>query len=143
MKSRNRRSTRRSLSILEPMEPRVLLSAVVASLGRPDRLNACPTIAIHKSRTGAVPHATSPVGVGFNVSQVRHAYGMDQVFFGAIAGDGTGQTIAIIDAYHYPTAQADLATFDAKAIHNDDDPSSLARCDLSLCHTIHKRRQAP
>jgi len=50
---------------------------------------------------------------GYTPAQLRHAYGVDQVFFGngTIQGDGTGQTIAIITAYHAPTAAADLAAF--------------------------------
>jgi len=34
------------------------------------------------------------------------------VSFNGVAGDGTGQTIAIIDAYNDPTILQDLATFD-------------------------------
>jgi subtilase family serine protease len=50
----------------------------------------------------ATPAALTP-------AQVRHAYGFDQ-----IAGDGTGQTIAIIDAYNDPYVQSDLDTFDRR-----------------------------
>jgi autotransporter-associated beta strand protein len=43
----------------------------------------------------------SPSPVGFQPAQVRHAYGIDQIqFSGNIFGDGTGQTIAIIDAFN-------------------------------------------
>ena len=43
---------------------------------------------------------------------MRHAYGYDQIFFqGSIVGDGTGQTIAIVNAFHTPTALADLNAF--------------------------------
>src|SRR4051794_28879706 len=42
----------------------------------------------------------------FNPMQVRHAYGFDQVPY-----DGTGQTIAIVDAYDDPNAAADLSKF--------------------------------
>src|SRR5437016_4507926 len=39
-------------------------------------------------------------------AQVQHAYGFDQATFSAngqsILGDGTGQTIAIVDAYDNP-----------------------------------------
>ena len=39
-----------------------------------------------------------------NPAQIRHAYGFDQISFrgGTIVGDGTGQTIAIVDAYDNP-----------------------------------------
>ena len=50
---------------------------------------------------------------GLRPAQIRHAYRFDQVLFtGGITGDGSGQTIAIIDAYHTPTIQSDLHSFD-------------------------------
>src|SRR5438045_1349340 len=64
-------------------------------------------------RRGFKPAATSPPGSAITPSQIRHAFGLDQVMFGSIVGDGSGQTIAIIDAYHYPTALSDLQQFDA------------------------------
>jgi subtilase family serine protease len=52
----------------------------------------------------------------FTPAQIRHAYGFDQITFSAngttIAGDGSGQTIAIVDAYDDPNIQSDLAHFD-------------------------------
>ncbi len=59
------------------------------------------------------PFATNPATTGPAVSgpytpaQIRHAYGVDQLSY-----DGTGQTIAIIDAYDDPTIATDLAAFD-------------------------------
>ncbi len=66
---------------------------------------------------------------GLSPQQVRHAYGFDQVSFvqtshvrdrrrhltvnkASVAADGSGQTIAIVDAFHAPTIQNDLAVFD-------------------------------
>ena len=48
--------------------------------------------------------AASPTG--YSPAQIRHAYGFDQ-----ITGSGTGQTIAIVDAYGSPTLASDLAVF--------------------------------
>ena len=49
-------------------------------------------------------------------TQVRHAYGMDSFHFvqnnTSIPADGTGQTIAIVDAYHDPNLYRDLQAFD-------------------------------
>ncbi len=61
----------------------------------------------------ATPLALSdPDPTAYTPVQMRHAYGYDQIFFqGNIVGDGTGQTIAIANAYHTPTAQADLNAF--------------------------------
>jgi subtilase family serine protease len=43
---------------------------------------------------------------GYTPMQIRHAYGFDQ-----LVGDGTGQTIALIEAYGSNSLQADLDTF--------------------------------
>src|SRR5438477_52923 len=43
----------------------------------------------------------------YSPSQIRHAYGFDQV-----ALDGSGQTIAIVDAYDHPNIVDDLKIFD-------------------------------
>ncbi|HUO06990.1 MAG TPA: Ig-like domain repeat protein [Phycisphaerae bacterium] len=50
---------------------------------------------------------------GFTPAEIRTAYGLNQVTFGSVSGDGSGQTIAIIDAYNDPTIAADLRAFDA------------------------------
>jgi subtilase family serine protease len=53
---------------------------------------------------------------GLTPSQVSGAYGLNAVNFQVnnqtTRGDGTGQTIAIVDAYHDPNLASDLATFD-------------------------------
>jgi hypothetical protein len=54
---------------------------------------------------------------GFSPAQIAQAYGFNQVTFingtATVAGDGSGQTIAIVDAYDAPTIASDLATFDS------------------------------
>jgi subtilase family serine protease len=51
-------------------------------------------------------------------AQVTHAYGLDAVAFSSggqtIKGDGSGETIAIVDAYHDPYLTSDLHTFDQR-----------------------------
>jgi subtilase family serine protease len=50
---------------------------------------------------------------GFSPQQIRHAYGFDGITFnGGTAGNGAGQTIAIVDAYSQPNIANDLAVFD-------------------------------
>jgi subtilase family serine protease len=49
---------------------------------------------------------------GLNPSQVQAAYGFNNVKFGAVTGDGSGETIAIVDAFNDPTILSDLAKFD-------------------------------
>src|ERR1700744_1336546 len=55
-------------------------------------------------KAGASPNnSTGPIGK--TPTQIRQAYGYNNVTFnnGSIVGDGTGQTVAIIDAYYSPT----------------------------------------
>ena len=52
-----------------------------------------------------------------SAAQLRHAYGVDQISFtgpggSTVAGDGSGQTIAIVEEGVDPTLGADLTTFD-------------------------------
>jgi subtilase family serine protease len=54
------------------------------------------------------PHGRPVQQVSYTPSQVRQAYGFDH-----IAGDGTGETIAIVDAYHAPNVATDLASFNS------------------------------
>ncbi len=56
---------------------------------------------------------------GFYPDQIRTAYGINNtsdngpgILFGATAGDGSGQTIAIVDAYDDPNILTDVDTFD-------------------------------
>src|SRR5262245_39810408 len=53
---------------------------------------------------------------GLSPAQVTKAYGLDSIYFstpfGPVKGDGTGQTIALIEAYHDPSLRSDLMAFD-------------------------------
>jgi hypothetical protein len=62
---------------------------------------------------GAAPFGTSGP-TGYTPSQIRHAYGFDQITFNGVAGDGSGTTIAIVDAYDDPNIASDLHQFDLK-----------------------------
>jgi hypothetical protein len=99
--STSKRKKRRFRPALEALETRLAPSAVAAPF-------------VHVKNLAAGPLAGNAPGGGFSPSQVRHAYGFDQVLFnGSIVGDGSGQTIAIIDAYDQPNIASDLAAFDA------------------------------
>ncbi|MBV8822942.1 MAG: S53 family peptidase [Ktedonobacteraceae bacterium] len=62
-----------------------------------------PYFRVHKF-SGLVPDANG----GLSASQLRKAYGVDQ-----LTSQGQGVTIAIVDAYGNPNAQADLNQYDA------------------------------
>jgi hypothetical protein len=87
---------------LEPLESRTLLSGAAYR----------PTFII-QSNGSLVPDA-SPGPVGLTPAQVRTAYGINAISVGGVIGDGSGQTVAIVDAYDWPTAAADLHNFDVQ-----------------------------
>lgn len=62
--------------------------------------------------TGRLAGFNASAPPGLSPAQLQHAYGIDNVKFGSVAGDGTGQTIAIVDAYDDPTIATDLQAFD-------------------------------
>ncbi len=83
---------------------------------------AAPAAAGHKScfalkRTGVKSMAAAispnaiPSGVGYGPSQLQSAYGLTS----ASASNGAGRTIALVDAYDYPTAASDLAAYRSAA----------------------------
>ncbi len=56
---------------------------------------------------------------GYTPSQITSAYGLNAITFtsstgSTVKGDGTGETIALIEMYNDPNLQSDLETFDAK-----------------------------
>jgi subtilase family serine protease len=63
---------------------------------------------------------------GLTPAQLTHAYGLDAVRFtslsgASVKGDGTGQTIALVEAYHDSTLAGDLRAFDQA--YNLPDPA--------------------
>lgn len=62
------------------------------------------------------PDATTSSVQGYTPAQIRQAYGFDQAKFAgsSVAANGSGQTIAIIDAYNDPNIAGDLNVFDSQ-----------------------------
>ncbi len=100
-----RRPTRAGgLASVEVLEGRTLLATSGAS---------SPPPAITPIET--ITQGNLPQPVGDIPAQIRGAYGFDSIrFAGGIKGDGTGETIAIVDAYDQPNIKADLHSFDAQ-----------------------------
>jgi hypothetical protein len=79
------------------------------------RLNSVvrPSFVLYRPAGNAAP-LSSPSPTGLSPTQIRHAYGFDQLTLPGTAtpADGTGETIAIVDAYSDPSVRTDLQAFD-------------------------------
>jgi subtilase family serine protease len=107
------RQTRRFALAYEPLEIRQLLSISVFSEAAASGQALQPTT-VEPSLT-ITPLSSPGRPPGLSPSQVRNAYGVNQIAFkGNVVANGAGQTIAIVDAFFDPNIQSDLATFDAK-----------------------------
>jgi subtilase family serine protease len=101
---RHRSSTvNRIVLSIESLENRDLLSGIFS-----------PSFILEAQSGSASPFATtSPTG--YAPGLVRQAYGFNNIGFsnGSVLGDGSGQTIAIVDAYNDPNIGSDLQAFDS------------------------------
>ncbi len=128
------RFTRSVRCVLEGLETRTAPAGMTAGGGALLRAVMEPTF----ERIHTPGSETSSVGVakageqsagwgtrspsGYTPAELRTAYGDDDIRFSSVAGDGSGQTIAIIDAYDDPDfvdtgpgfSSSDLAKFDQK-----------------------------
>ena len=83
----------------------------------PSTFEASPPYVVlcHACNGTGDPGSGSPP-LGLSPAQIRHAYGIDAVSFSSngisVPGDGSGQTVAIVDAYDDPSMASDLAVFD-------------------------------
>ena len=72
-----------------------------------------PSFELYRPAGNATP-LSGPSPYGLSPIQIRQAYGFDQVTLPGTTtlADGSGQTIAIVDAYNSPNIRTDLAAFD-------------------------------
>ena len=74
--------------------------------------------------------ASSPSGgsLSYSVSQIRAAYGVNAIrWFGSARPDGSGQTIAVVDAYNDPDIIKDLQGFDESMHLSTNSSPTLSR----------------
>jgi hypothetical protein len=85
----------------------------VAVMATGDAGGAAPLLSVQPMGGGHGGHGggggSDWTPAGYSPAQMRHAYGFDQ-----LANDGTGQTIAIVDAYDDPNITSDLNTFSSQ-----------------------------
>src|SRR5271157_4565948 len=87
--------------LIERLEDRRLLDASPI---------AHPTFVINHPVELAPLQSSSPVGLF--PAQIQKAYGIESLL--TSGNDGHGQTVAIVDAYDWPTATTDLNNFDVQ-----------------------------
>ncbi len=110
-KGKGGRFTTAASAFVECLEHRLLLS--IAPLRSPAELNVpagwraapnCANNAVSNADGSSSPYGLTP-------AQMQGAYGLTNFRFGAVSGNGAGQTIAIVDAYDDPHALSDLNAF--------------------------------
>ena len=81
---------------------------------------AAPIVAITPATGSTSPYGYSP-------AEIRSAYGINAIQLGSVMGTGSGQTIAIVDAYDDPDLVSSTASnFLASDLHEFDPLLSLA-----------------
>ena len=117
---------------LEPLEDRLSPSVTPNPAGEGVYR---PPVIVHRPTFGPLGSPLPPA-TAYTPQQIRHAYGVDQVAFSGIVGDGTGQTIAIVDAFDDPSfvnstdpnfVNSDLHQFDLQ--FGLPDPPSFVKLD--------------
>ena len=93
---------RQLLSTMSEVGPAAMIPATVEIMSPMGR-------AITPSVSNPTPYSSS-----YTPAQMQAVYGFSKISFGTVKGDGTGQTIAIVDAYDDPSLAADLTTFDTQ-----------------------------
>jgi subtilase family serine protease len=111
----------------ETLEYRQLLSTAAASTPNLSQIVAQRDIQV-------LPMAASGPS-GYTPQQIQAAYGVNQIAFlgGKAAGNGAGETIAIVTAYNDPNISSDLAAFDQA--YKLSAPSSLTVDNLGSSRT--------
>jgi hypothetical protein len=97
---------------LPSVRPFTQVSVDPADLARPHH----PTIHLFQPDGSPAPDYITPAAI-------RGAYGFDLITISGAVADGTGQTIAIVDAYDQPNIRSDLSAFDSQ--FGIPDPPSL------------------
>ena len=136
---------RGSCAVAEPLEIRLAMSSAApaaAGVVNADAIVVEPDLQPGPTATFATaldPSSTamraqtsaSTSSAGYSPQQIQSAYGINGIGFGSIEGNGSGQTIAIVDAYDDPDlidssspafGSSDLALFD-QAFGLSDPPS--------------------
>ena len=99
----SRRRVRSILPHLEDLEHRLVLSQLgVGSMGVAEPTFVQGSAPFAMPASGADPQQISAIMGGATPQELESAYGINQIRFGSVKGDGAGQTVAIVNAYDNP-----------------------------------------
>ena len=105
MRKKNHNSRSHNTPI-EALESRCLMSASNIAGDIAGNIIVSPSLTITPAAT------TSTTISGYTPAQIKKAYGISSISLSGVTGDGTGQTIAIVDAYSDANIVSDLSVFD-------------------------------
>ena len=112
---RRNRIVAEALAVAETLEARVLLSASLTRhiLSSQSRGSETPTFIDLGPVSALESPAASPLTANapYTPAEMDDAYGVNLISFNGTAGNGAGQTIAIVDAFNDPDIISDTATF--------------------------------
>ena len=96
-----------------PKPPAILSGGTIAAGNANSAVMIHPSYRLYHPADNATPF-NGPSPYGLSPIQIRHAYGLDQVTLPGTStlADGSGQTIAIVDAFNSPNIRSDLQAFD-------------------------------
>src|SRR5262249_22242532 len=121
----HKRTSRPGMSLVEQLEGRCLLSTFPGIDVQPALAAQFPGGFGGSTGGGTDPGGANPASAGpttppktaYTPAQIQSIYGFNTLFPTSTAYNsnaGAGTTIAIVDAYDYPTVQHDLDTFSAQ-----------------------------
>ena len=80
----------------------------------PGLLSTAQLVAHPMFDAGPDGRGLEPAPGAYTPAQIQQAYQFNKISFNGVEGNGTGETIAIVDAYDDPNIQSDLNTFDTQ-----------------------------
>jgi subtilase family serine protease len=140
--TRQRRSNRKTVAAALSAAPRITTRVVMAEVLETRRLlSAIPNPSAFALNELAYPQGDGPPSSdataspqGYSPTQIKDAYGISNISFGSVTGNGAGQTIAIVDAYNNPNlVDSTSSSFDTSDLHMFDaamglpDPPSFTK----------------
>jgi len=110
---KQRRVVSRACYAVEALERRVLLSDVGLAMRTNFVVDGTFRTATGAASSSDIRPLVATLSAPFTPAEIDQAYGVNNISFNGVTGDGSGQTVAIVDAYNDPDISSDTATFNS------------------------------